>query len=127
MSEVPSQFTNGGGFISYVRSELECPVCLSLMIGEERQPRLCLNGHHCCLSCTSRVSCCPICRTQGPWSRCLAMEKIGSWLFEKNFVKLPTPVYFPSDEDNSNPPPRYFFERGLQILDEILLLEESSR
>ena len=74
-----------------VVSELECPMCLSMMVGQFHQSLLCSNGHPCCTSCSSRVSCCPSCRSSGSWNRCLPMERVGSWLLERGLVGEPSP------------------------------------
>ena len=72
-------------------SELECPICLSMMVGQYHQPFFCSNGHPCCMSCTTRVTGCPSCRASGPWGRCLAVERIGSWLLQRGIVDEPSP------------------------------------
>ena len=71
--------------------ELECPICLTMMVGQFHQPLFCSNGHPCCTSCSSRVSSCPSCRSSGPWSRCLPMERVGSWLLDRQMVSEPSP------------------------------------
>jgi len=74
-----------------VVSELECPICLSMMVGQYHQPFFCLNGHPCCTYCTTRVSGCPSCRSSGPWGRCLTVERVGSWMLQRGLVEDPSP------------------------------------
>ena len=59
--------------------------------GRFNQPLFCSNGHPCCTSCSSRVSCCPSCRSSGSWSRCLPMERVGSWMLARQMVSEPSP------------------------------------
>jgi len=74
-----------------VVSELECPVCLTLMVGQYHQPFFCSNGHPCCTYCTTRVSGCPSCRSSGPWGRCLTVERMSSWMLQRGIVEDPSP------------------------------------
>ena len=74
-----------------VVAELECPICLNLMVGEYHQPLLCLNGHPCCTYCSIRVNSCPSCRSTESWSRCLPMERMGSWVVQRGIVTEPSP------------------------------------
>jgi len=74
-----------------VVSELECPICLSMMVGRYHQPFFCSNGHPCCTYCTTRVSGCPSCRSSGPWGRCLTVERMGSWMLQRGIVENPSP------------------------------------
>jgi hypothetical protein len=71
--------------ISLIISELECPVCYQPMFGPLHFPLLCPNGHPCCSSCSDRTRrICPTCRVSViRWTRCLAMEKIGSLMVEE--------------------------------------------
>ena len=77
--------------ISFLISELECPVCYQPMLGHLRLPLLCPNGHPCCSSCASRVRrICPTCRsTNTRWSRCLFLERMGSYMVEKGIMTIP--------------------------------------
>merc|ERR1719153_1489028 len=61
------------------------------MVGQYHQPVFCSNGHPCCTYCTTRVSGCPSCRSAGPWSRCLTVERMGSWMLQRGIVRVPTP------------------------------------
>jgi len=74
-----------------VVSELECPICLSMMVGRYHQPFFCSKGHPCCTYCTTRVSSCPSCRSSGPWGRCLTVERMGSWMLQRGIVENPSP------------------------------------
>ena len=88
--EAPSSLhpsTHGG-----VRIRVSCPVCM--MVGQFQQPLFCPNGHPCCTSCFSRVTCCPLCRSSGSWRRCFPMERVGSWLLERGVVGEPSPPAF---------------------------------
>ena len=71
--------------------ELECPICLNMMVGQYHQPFFCSNGHPCCTYCTTRVTGCPSCRSSGPWGRCLVVERIGSWMLQRGIVDEPSP------------------------------------
>ena len=113
-----------------VMSELECPVCTSMMVGQFHQPLFCQNGHPCCTSCSTRVSRCPSCRSSGGWSRCLPMERVGTWLLDRRMVTRSSPPppltstpsrgRTPSPGDNSwmsvtppTPPTPYFLYSSL--------------
>ena len=71
--------------ISFLISELECPVCYQPMLGHLRLPLICPNGHPCCSSCALRVRrICPTCRSSNTrWSKCLFLERMGSYMVEK--------------------------------------------
>ena len=71
--------------LSLMISELDCPVCLQLMLSPLHLPLLCPNGHACCSSCSTRVKrICPICRSSNiRWTRCLTLERVGSLLVKK--------------------------------------------
>ena len=76
--------------VSLIISELECPVCLQPMLGHLQLPLLCPNGHPCCSSCSARVRICPICRSSIiRWTRCLSLERIGSYMVEKGIITQP--------------------------------------
>ena len=77
--------------ISFLISELECPVCYQPMLGHLRLPLLCPNGHPCCYSCASKVRrICPTCRSSNTrWSRCLFLERMGSYMVEKGMMITP--------------------------------------
>merc|ERR1719228_2299327 len=62
-----------------------------MMVGQYHQPMFCNNGHPCCTACCSRVSRCPSCRSSGGWSRCLPMERLGSWVLQRGLVTEPSP------------------------------------
>merc|ERR1712150_167627 len=63
-------------------------LCAEAMIGNLNLPLLCPNGHPCCSSCASRVrSSCPTCRTSiTSWTRCLFLERVGTYLVERSIV-----------------------------------------
>ena len=77
--------------ISFLISELECPVCYQPMLGHLRLPLLCPNGHPCCSSCASRMRrICPTCRSSNTrWSSCLFLERMGSYMVEKGMMITP--------------------------------------
>ena len=78
--------------LSLLISDLECPVCYQPMIGNLHLPLLCPNGHPCCSSCASRVRrSCPTCRTSiRSWTRCLFLERMGTYMVERAMISEPT-------------------------------------
>jgi len=108
--ESPPQLSpfQDNSFKSMVVAELECPICLNMMVGEYRQPLLCSNGHPCCSYCRSRVDSCPSCRSTESWSRCLPMERMGSWVVQRGIVTEPGPPTLPSTPMRDM---RAFFDR----------------
>ena len=81
--------------ITLLASELQCPVCYHLMLGTLRRPMHCSNGHACCLRCTYRLGwtggrICPTCREPiGRLGRCLLVERLGSLLVDRGFLRHP--------------------------------------
>ena len=78
--------------VSLLISELECPVCYQPMVDNLHLPLLCPNGHPCCSSCASRVRrSCPTCRTSiRSWTRCLFLERVGTYMVERAMISEPT-------------------------------------
>ena len=85
---VPEDPTN---LVSLLTTELECPVCYQPMLGHLHLPLLCPNGHPCCSSCASRVRrTCPTCRSSiARWTRCLFLERMGSYMMEMEMITKP--------------------------------------
>ncbi|KAJ8947497.1 hypothetical protein NQ314_008592 [Rhamnusium bicolor] len=61
-------------FVTKLRAEMECPICLEYMSPPIRQ---CENSHSICSFCFNKVAACPICRQKKVRTRCQALEQIS--------------------------------------------------
>ena len=61
-------------FESYIKGLLQCPICFESI--KSAPIHQCTNGHIFCVSCITKLKNCPICRSNSPLCRSLAVEKI---------------------------------------------------